>query len=210
MFFRTGVMNVTTANDKRQRRNTMATFTIDSNNNITVHAELPAGADESQSFTNQKELAKLTAEWPACRLVETWNSFAGVAPFDDLKPVKKFTSRKAAVTRIWQAVARLSPDVAPPAADVAPAKGKGKKSPAKAARRPQAKKSATESGTNKKAEVIAMMKRAKGATMAEIIAATGWQKHTVRGFVSILGSKGGQKIESSKNAAGERSYRIAK
>jgi len=32
----------------------------------------------------------------------------------------------------------------------------------------------------------------------------------VRGFVSILGSKGGQKIESSKNAAGERSYRIAR
>jgi hypothetical protein len=39
---------------------------------------------------------------------------------------------------------------------------------------------------------------------------TGWQKHTVRGFVSILGSKGGEKIESSKNAAGERNYRIAK
>jgi hypothetical protein len=55
-----------------------------------------------------------------------------------------------------------------------------------------------------------MMKRAKGATLAEIMDATGWQKHTVRGFVSILGSKGGQKIESLKNAAGERSYRIAK
>jgi hypothetical protein len=41
-------------------------------------------------------------------------------------------------------------------------------------------------------------------------AATGWQRHTVRGFVSILGSKGGEKIESSKNAAGERGYRIAK
>jgi hypothetical protein len=27
----------------------------------------------------------------------------------------------------------------------------------------------------------------------------GWQKHTVRGFVSILGSKGGQSIESSPN-----------
>ena len=61
--------------------------------------------------------------------------------------------------------------------------------------------------SNKKAEVIAMM---KGAILAEIIEATGWQKHTVRGFVSILGSKGGEKIESSKNAAGERSYRIAK
>ena len=34
--------------------------------------------------------------------METWNSFAGVAPFDDLKPVKKFTSRKLAVTRIWE------------------------------------------------------------------------------------------------------------
>jgi hypothetical protein len=61
---------------------------------------------------------------------------------------------------------------------------------------------------NKKAEVIAMMKRAKGATMAEIVEATDWQPHTVRGFVSILGSKGGEKIDSSKNAAGERTYKI--
>ena len=66
------------------------------------------------------------SEWPASRLVDTWNSFAGVAPFDDLKPVKKFTNRRAAVTRIWQAVARLSPRLAQPAADVAPAKGKGR------------------------------------------------------------------------------------
>ena len=144
------------------------------------------------------------------RLVDTWNSFAGVAPFDDLKPVKKFTNRKAAVARIWQAVARLSPDGAQPAPDVAPAKGKSKKSPAKAAAaRPGAKeREGAESRSNKKAEVIAMMKRAKGVTLAEIVEATGWQKHTVRGFVSILGSKGGQKIESSKNAAGERSYRL--
>jgi Protein of unknown function (DUF3489) len=63
---------------------------------------------------------------------------------------------------------------------------------------------------NKRAEVIALMKRAKGATLAEIMAATGWQAHTVRGFVSILGSKGGEKIESSKNDARERTYRIAK
>jgi hypothetical protein len=113
------------------------------------------------------------------------------------------------VARIWQAVVRLSPDVAQPAVDVAPVKGKAKKSPAKTPRRAPPKKGATESRSNKKAEVIAMMKRAKGATMAEIMEATGWQKHTVRGFVSILGRKGGQKIESSKNAAGERNYRIA-
>ena len=64
--------------------------------------------------------------------------------------------------------------------------------------------------TNKKADVIAMMKRAKGATLPEIMKTTGWQPHTVRGFVSILGSKGGEKIESSKNAAGERTYKIGK
>ena len=55
-----------------------------------------------------------------------------------------------------------------------------------------------------------MMKRAKGVTLEEIMQATGWQAHTVRGFVSILGSKGGEKIESSKSASGERTYRIAK
>ena len=64
--------------------------------------------------------------------------------------------------------------------------------------------------TNKKAEVIALMKRAKGATQTEIMKATGWQKHTVRGFVSILGSKGGETIESSKSETGDRTYRIAK
>ena len=55
-----------------------------------------------------------------------------------------------------------------------------------------------------------MMKRAKGVTLAEIVELTGWQKHTIRGFVSILGSKGGERVESSKNADGERTYRIAK
>jgi hypothetical protein len=76
------------------------------------------------------------------------------------------------------------------------------------AKKPAAKPKADR--TNKKAEVIAMMKRPKGATLAEIVKATGWQPHTVRGFVSILGSKGGEKIESSKNAAGERTYKIGK
>jgi hypothetical protein len=84
----------------------MSTFTIDAENNITAFAVLPTGTDESQSFSTAKELAKLTAEWPMSRLIDTWNSFAGVAPFDKLKPVKKFTSRKAAVMRIWQALRR--------------------------------------------------------------------------------------------------------
>jgi Protein of unknown function (DUF3489) len=189
---------------------TMAMFTIDSENNIVAHAGVPATADNQQSFSTARELAKLTAEWPASRLIETWNSFAGVAPFDNLKPVKKFTDRKAAVSRIWKAVQRLSPEVAPQATTVATQRTRPKKSPTKASRSARAQKGATESPSNKKAEVIAMMKRAKGATLDEITEATGWQKHTVRGFVSILSSKGGEKIESGKNAAGGRCYRIAK
>ena len=61
----------------------------------------------------------------------------------------------------------------------APKAKKGAKA-AKPAKAP-AKKRASERG-NKKAEVIAMMKRAKGVTLAEIVEATGWQKHTIRGF----------------------------
>jgi len=112
------------------------------------------------------------------------------------------------------------------AAKSAPAKGKaGKKAtPAKAA--PKAKKAAKageaqkakESGEPKTAragskseEVIAMLKRKGGATMAEIMAHTGWQKHTTRGWVSgFLGKKIGIAVESFKSDKGERTYRINK
>jgi hypothetical protein len=86
-----------------------------------------------------------------------------------------------------------------------------KAKPAKTAARTKKPASKPKAGrANKKAEVIAMMKRAKGATLAEIMAVTKWQAHTVRGFVSILGSKGGVKVKSTKNQAGDRVYRIAK
>ncbi len=192
----------------------MNTFTIDSENNITAHAGLPAGADESQFFTDQKELAKLTADWPISRLVDTWNSFAGVAPFTDLKPVKKFTDRKAAVARIWKAAERLAANVAEPARTVAPAKGRAKKSPPKAKRRhtkrPGAKRAANVAREgSKKAEVLDLLRRKQGVTLAEIMELTGWQSHTVRGFVSgTLVTKLGLKVESFRNDDKERTYRI--
>ena len=101
-----------------------------------------------------------------------------------------------------------APDVLQPKTKRSPAK---KAKPAKragGAKKPASKPKADRA--NKKAEVVALMKRAKGATLAEIMAATKWQAHTVRGFVSILGRKGGEKIESAKNDAGERTYKIAK
>ena len=99
-----------------------------------------------------------------------------------------------------------APEVPQPKTKRKPAKKTKPAKKAGAAKRPAGKPKSDRA--NKKAEVIALMKRAKGATLAEIMKATGWQAHTVRGFVSILGSKGGEKIESSKNADGERTYKI--
>jgi hypothetical protein len=64
--------------------------------------------------------------------------------------------------------------------------------------------------TSKKAIVLDLLRRPKGATMAEIAQATGWQNHSIRGFISgNLTKKMGLTVESTKNDGGERTYRIA-
>jgi len=196
----------------------MSTFTIDSANNIAVFASeeeaTAAKINSAEYFGTPRELNKLAGSWPANRLVEVWNSFAGVAPFGNLKPVKKFTDRKAAVARIWEAIQRLVPNVAQPAPDVAPTKGKRDKDAKKGTKRdtarPGAKKTANVAREgSKKAEVLALMRRAKGVTLAEIMEKTGWQAHTVRGFVSgTLTKKLGLNVESFRSDDKERCYRI--
>ena len=63
---------------------------------------------------------------------------------------------------------------------------------------------------SKQAQVIAMLKRPDGATIAQICEATGWQQHTVRGtFAGAFKKKLGLDINSTKEAGGERVYRIA-
>ena len=61
---------------------------------------------------------------------------------------------------------------------------------------------------SKKAIVLDMLNRPEGATSKEIIAATQWLPHSVRGFISgNLGKKMGLAVESFKRADGERFYR---
>ena len=58
--------------------------------------------------------------------------------------------------------------------------------------------------------LIAMLRRPEGATIAQVIEATGWQTHTVRGAISgALKKKRGLEVTSAKNESGERVYRIA-
>jgi hypothetical protein len=62
----------------------------------------------------------------------------------------------------------------------------------------------------KEALLIDMLRRPEGATIAQIMAATGWQAHTCRGaFAGALKNKRGLIVASAKAQGGERVYRIA-
>jgi hypothetical protein len=181
----------------------MRLFAIDTDNNITAFPAAEQIPEGQEHFASEKELAKLAANWPADRLVQIWNGFAGVTPFDDLKPVKKFTDRKTAVARVWKAIQRLDAATAPQTADVAP---KAKR-PRKAAKAEDATPTAREG--SKKAIVLELLRRPEGATLQEIMSVTGWMAHSVRGFISgSLTKKMGLNVESFKRPDGERAYRI--
>ena len=63
----------------------------------------------------------------------------------------------------------------------------------------------------KQAEMIALLQRAKGATLDELVAATGWQAHTVRGAMSgALKKRLGLTIASEKVETRGRVYRIGR
>jgi hypothetical protein len=72
----------------------------------------------------------------------------------------------------------------------------------------RAKKATPPHAESKGAKILKMIARAKGATLGEIMKATNWQAHSVRGYISTAAKKHGVKIESSKNESGERLYRI--
>jgi hypothetical protein len=77
----------------------------------------------------------------------------------------------------------------------------------------QAAKAPERSGpreASKTAQVVTLLQRKNGATLEEIMEKTGWQKHTVRGFVAGAMKKAGYTVESFKSDHGGRTYRISR
>jgi len=161
-------------------------FVLNTDNAISafaVEAEAKGAMGEGEvTFDSAAELKRVTADWPSTRLVAVWNSIPGVVP------VRKFTDRPTGLKRIWQAIQSLEP--APP--------------------RPPDPVAADRTGVqpragSKKATLLALLARTDGASVREIMAALGWQSHSVRGCLSTL-ARGGARIHSFRRLDGKRAY----
>jgi len=88
------------------------------------------------------------------------------------------------------------------------AKSGKKASPAKKATKAAKKATGARDGS-KAAKVLDLLKRPGGATSKELIKATGWQPHSVRGFLSgTVSKKMGLAVTSTKGEDGERTYSV--
>jgi hypothetical protein len=144
-----------------------------------ISAEHEQAIEATQVVASRDEWEALAAAWPLKRLVEIWNRLPGVTP------VQKFTNRQIALERIWRALEH--PEV----------ERQNKTS----------KQNASFREGSKAAQVYRLLCRPEGATLREIQQATGWQPHSVRGFLSASIRKQGRTVRSFQRA-GERVYRV--
>jgi len=127
---------------------------------------------------------------------------AHVAP--EQAPSKKTASPKKGAPKGHKSAktAKTKPAAATKSKKAAPAK-----TATKAPKAAKPKADGPREGT-KTAQVVAMLQRKNGATLAEIMEKMGWQKHTVRGFMAGAMKKAGYTVESFKSDKGDRTYRI--
>jgi len=133
---------------------------------------------------------------------------ANVAP--EKASSKKDASQKKGAPKAARSAKKASPKVATSkkapkvarAAKAAKAASKKASNPAKAAAAPRE--------GSKKQIVLDLLQRKNGATLDEIMKATDWQKHSVRGFIAGAVKKMGHTVESTRSDKGERTYKITK
>jgi Protein of unknown function (DUF3489) len=64
---------------------------------------------------------------------------------------------------------------------------------------------------SKTSKVLTLLRRPKGATLHELMKATGWQAHSVRGFLSgTLRKRMGLQVASAKGGDNERQYSLSR
>jgi hypothetical protein len=193
----------------------MKTFVLGADHNITAYASqqqatsaMPSGV----AFSTAAGLKAALQNYPAATAVGIWNSLTGVTP------VKRFKDAATAAGRIFAELQKLGgPEAAPANTDSPKAKraprGDAQPVAARKATKKVAKRSANEPrATSKTAQLIEMLKRPKGATLAEVTAEFGWQVHTTRAIMSAGGSlakRHGITVISEK-VGDSRTYRIAK
>jgi hypothetical protein len=183
----------------------MNAFTIDADNNITVHATRKAARETGAAvFDTAESLAEVIGS-DNKRLVEIWNSLTGVTP------VKKFTSRAVAARRIFIEIEKLGA----PASEVhvetrneaAAAPGGTATTKARSTEKAKATTGREPKAGSKKEILLGLISRKNGASLEELMAALNWQKHSVRGFIATLGKT--VSIESFKPGPGVRRYRAS-
>ncbi len=95
-------------------------------------------------------------------------------------------------------------------AHVAPKKAKSAPKAKAAKKAPKgSRKAAGARDGSKTAKVLGLLKRPNGVTLKELLKATGWQPHSVRGFLSgAIRKKMGITVASTKAEDGERIYQV--
>ncbi len=85
-----------------------------------------------------------------------------------------------------------------------------KQAPIKNTRRARApERAATVIGVSKQQRCLDLLSRRDGATLAELVAATEWQPHSVRGFLSgTVKKKLGLSLSSSRDTDGTQRYAL--
>lgn len=72
----------------------------------------------------------------------------------------------------------------------------------------KARKAKTSKVKTRADQIVGLLGRADGASIAEIMKATGWQAHSVRGFMSGHLKKQGRSVQSEQDESGTRRYRL--
>jgi hypothetical protein len=132
---------------------------IKQDNTFVAYERAPAATER---FRTYGELNQVGKDWPGKALMDLYNTLAAD---QGKEPVKRFMNREAGMKRLWTLLQELpvQPEyTTPPAAA-----------------------SGTREHASKKNTVLRMLQQPSGATLEELMSVTGWQAHSVRGFLSV-------------------------